>query len=67
MNWSSFVGQARRKKKMIKKLTILAVGDDDQNIYRFRGANVQFIRKFKDDYKAGHPLPCRKITGRVII
>lgn len=35
-----------------QKLTILAVGDDDQNIYRFRGANVQFIRKFKDDYEA---------------
>lgn len=25
-----------------QKLTILAVGDDDQNIYRFRGANVDF-------------------------
>ncbi len=35
-----------------QKLTILSVGDDDQNIYRFRGANVQFIRKFKDDYEA---------------
>jgi ATP-dependent DNA helicase RecQ len=34
------------------KLTILAVGDDDQNIYRFRGANVDFIRRFKKDYKA---------------
>ncbi len=35
-----------------QKLTILAVGDDDQNIYRFRGANVDFIRRFKTDYKA---------------
>jgi len=35
-----------------EKLTILAVGDDDQNIYRFRGANVDFIRRFKEDYKA---------------
>jgi ATP-dependent DNA helicase RecQ len=35
-----------------QKLTILAVGDDDQNIYRFRGANVDFIRRFKEDYKA---------------
>jgi ATP-dependent DNA helicase RecQ len=26
------------------KLTILAVGDDDQNIYSFRGANIRFIR-----------------------
>ena len=35
-----------------RKLGILAVGDDDQNIYQFRGANVGFIRQFKDDYQA---------------
>ncbi len=35
-----------------QKMTILAVGDDDQNIYRFRGANVGFIRKFQEDYQA---------------
>ena len=35
-----------------EKMTIMAVGDDDQNIYRFRGTNVQFIRKFHQDYKA---------------
>jgi len=34
------------------KLTIMAVGDDDQNIYSFRGANVAFIRQFEADYKA---------------
>lgn len=34
------------------KLSILAVGDDDQNIYTFRGANVQFIRRFQQDYQA---------------
>jgi ATP-dependent DNA helicase RecQ len=34
------------------KLSILAVGDDDQNIYTFRGANVQFIRQFQRDYGA---------------
>ena len=32
------------------RLTILAVGDDDQNIYTFRGANVRFIRQFQEDY-----------------
>jgi ATP-dependent DNA helicase RecQ len=32
------------------RLAILAVGDDDQNIYTFRGANVQFIRRFQEDY-----------------
>ena len=34
------------------KLTILAVGDDDQTIYAFRGANIRFIRQFKEDYQA---------------
>ena len=34
------------------KLSILAVGDDDQNIYSFRGANVEFIRRFRADYEA---------------
>jgi ATP-dependent DNA helicase RecQ len=34
------------------KLNLLAVGDDDQNIYRFRGANVDFIRRFQSDYQA---------------
>jgi ATP-dependent DNA helicase RecQ len=35
-----------------QKLSILAVGDDDQNIYTFRGANVRFIRQFQQDYDA---------------
>lgn len=35
-----------------RKLSILAVGDDDQSIYGFRGANTEFIRKFSDDYDA---------------
>jgi len=34
------------------KLALLAVGDDDQNIYTFRGARVDFIRRFQDDYQA---------------
>lgn len=34
------------------KLSLLAVGDDDQNIYTFRGANVEFIRQFQSDYQA---------------
>ncbi|WP_295587072.1 RecQ family ATP-dependent DNA helicase [uncultured Lamprocystis sp.] len=34
------------------RLTLLAVGDDDQNIYAFRGASVDFIRRFKEDYAA---------------
>jgi ATP-dependent DNA helicase RecQ len=35
-----------------RKLTLFAVGDDDQNIYSFRGASVQFIRRFEADYKS---------------
>lgn len=34
------------------KLTILAVGDDDQNIYTFRGSSNQYIDRFKEDYHA---------------
>ena len=34
------------------KLTLFAVGDDDQNIYTFKGASVKFIRRFEDDYSA---------------
>ncbi|MDD4930364.1 MAG: RecQ family ATP-dependent DNA helicase [Gallionella sp.] len=32
------------------KLNLLAVGDDDQNIYEFVGAEVEFIRRFEQDY-----------------
>jgi len=35
-----------------RRLAILAVGDDDQNIYAFRGASVEFIRRFELDYGA---------------
>jgi ATP-dependent DNA helicase RecQ len=32
------------------RLAIMAVGDDDQNISTFRGANIRFIRQFQTDY-----------------
>ncbi|MSQ72634.1 MAG: RecQ family ATP-dependent DNA helicase [Betaproteobacteria bacterium] len=35
-----------------RKLNLLAVGDDDQNIYEFNGAQVEFIRRFEQDYQA---------------
>ncbi len=35
-----------------RKLTLFAVGDDDQNIYAFAGASVEFIRRFEEDYSA---------------
>ena len=34
------------------KLLIMAVGDDDQNIYAFGGASVRFIKQFSADYQA---------------
>lgn len=33
-------------------LSLMAVGDDDQNIYAFSGANVRYIRQFETDYQA---------------
>ncbi len=34
------------------RLGLFAVGDDDQNIYAFDGASVEFIRRFEADYAA---------------
>ena len=34
------------------RLGLFAVGDDDQNIYAFAGASVEFIRRFETDYAA---------------
>lgn len=34
-----------------KSSNITVVGDDDQSIYRFRGASISNILNFKDDYK----------------
>ena len=43
---------AGRMRKDDAKLSILAVGDDDQNIYSFRDTSVEFIRRFERDYEA---------------
>lgn len=42
----------RRLSEGENKLSILAVGDDDQSIYGFRNANIEYIRRFEEDYKA---------------
>ena len=32
------------------KLSLFAVGDDDQNVYAFNGSSTEFIRRFEEDY-----------------
>jgi len=51
-----------------QKLSILAVGDDDQNNYTFRGTNVRFIRQFQQDYHAGvhHLVENYRSTANII-
>jgi ATP-dependent DNA helicase RecQ len=34
------------------RISLFAVGDDDQNIYSFAGASIRFIRQFEQDYAA---------------
>lgn len=41
----------RRRADADSKLSIMAVGDDDQNIYSFKGASIEFIRRFQADYE----------------
>ena len=45
---SALAGRAKTDED--DKLTIFAVGDDDQNIYSFSGSSVEFIRRFEADY-----------------
>lgn len=37
------------------KLTLLAVGDDDQNIYAFNGSSNEYIHRFCEDYGVKQP------------
>jgi len=40
------------KKLIDNKTSVLAVGDPDQSIYQFRGANVDIINRYIKDYQA---------------
>ena len=50
------------------KLTLFAVGDDDQNIYAFAGASVAFIRRFEADYgpRSSHLVDNYRSTGHIV-
>jgi ATP-dependent DNA helicase RecQ len=43
---------AGRKAEEEGRLCILAVGDDDQNIYAWRDTNNRYIERFREDYSA---------------
>ncbi|MFD0981157.1 RecQ family ATP-dependent DNA helicase [Tropicimonas aquimaris] len=51
-----------------RRLSLFAVGDDDQNIYAFNGASVEFIRRFEEDYKAqpSHLVENYRSTANII-
>lgn len=50
------------------RLSLFAVGDDDQNIYAFSGASVEFIRRFENDYasKAAYLTDNYRSTAHII-
>ena len=50
------------------RLNLFAVGDDDQNVYSFKGASVQFIRRFRQHYKArlGYLVENYRSTANII-
>ncbi|MGC3871696.1 RecQ family ATP-dependent DNA helicase [Halomonas sp. GXIMD04776] len=43
---------AKRHSDNDQALCILAVGDDDQNIYQWRGGNNRYIEQFREEYQA---------------
>ena len=63
---SALAGRTQRDED--RKLTLFAVGDDDQNIYAFNGASVEFIRRFEADYgpKPTYLTDNYRSTGHII-
>ena len=58
----------RTRKDDDGKLRLFAVGDDDQNIYAFNGASVEFIRRFEKHYgpKPAYLVGNYRSTGHII-
>ena len=64
----------RSREEPGRKLSLLAVGDDDQTIYSFNGADLRFIRRFQEDYQRDedlsrgvfHLVQCYRSSGAVI-
>ena len=63
---SALAGRTRDEED--RKLTLFAVGDDDQNIYAFNGASVEFIRRFEADYgpKPAFLVENYRSTGHIV-
>ena len=45
---------------------LIAVGDPDQSIYAFRGADVDAIRRFPDRFRAPDGTPARVVALRTV-
>ena len=50
------------------KLSLFAVGDDDQNVYAFNGSSTEFIRRFETNYGARpvYPTDNYRSTAHII-
>ena len=59
---------AGRRRDDDSKLNILAVGDDDQNIYSFNGTSNRYIKQFQEDYHArpGYLIENYRSTSNII-
>ena len=63
---SALAGKAKKDPDL--RLHMFAVGDDDQNIYSFKGASVRYIRRFEEEYtaKKNYLLENYRSTGHII-
>ncbi len=59
----------RREDEPDRRLPILAVGDDDQTIYGWNGAKVEFLRRFQEDYpgtRVHYLVECFRSSAHII-